>query len=40
MTQLGNERTYVDAGELSLNDPARRVRCCAPTHGNRTGEGK
>jgi murein DD-endopeptidase MepM/ murein hydrolase activator NlpD len=24
MTQLGNERTYVDAGELTLNDPARR----------------
>jgi murein DD-endopeptidase MepM/ murein hydrolase activator NlpD len=25
MTQLGNERTYVDAGELPLNDPNRYI---------------
>jgi hypothetical protein len=25
MTQLGNERTYVDAGELTLNDPSRHI---------------
>ncbi|OGV70218.1 MAG: hypothetical protein A3K19_16570 [Lentisphaerae bacterium RIFOXYB12_FULL_65_16] len=25
MTQMGNERTYVDAGELTLNDPKRGI---------------